>query len=138
MYDLPIIHMTFRKFCFIVFIIFQCIFNSYIHFFFSEMVEIQLIIYFGGHWKGSIYQGGDVEITLVDRNLRYEDLLSTVHEMVNADHNSFVYEIKSLLNVSGNTVKLKIKNVRDIQFTIEKVNGILEFYVTVKPSQKSC
>ena len=30
------------------------------------MAEIQLIINFGGHWKGSIYQGGDAEIILVD------------------------------------------------------------------------
>ena len=74
--------------------------------FFSEMVGIQLIINFGGHWKGSIYQCSDVEITLVDRNLRYKDLLSTVHEMVEADRNSFVYEIRSLLNACEKTVKL--------------------------------
>ena len=41
-------------------------------YFFSEMIEIQLIINFDGHWEGSIYQDGDVEITLVDRNLMYE------------------------------------------------------------------
>ena len=57
--------------------------------FFSEMTKIQLIINFDGHWEGSIYQGDDAEITLVDRNLRYEDLFSTVHEMVEADRNSF-------------------------------------------------
>ena len=34
--------------------------------FFSEMIEIQLIINFGGHWEGSIYQDGDAEIILVD------------------------------------------------------------------------
>ena len=34
--------------------------------FFSEMAEIQLIINFCGHWEGSIYQGGDAEIILVD------------------------------------------------------------------------
>ena len=44
---------------------FQRIFNSYVHFF-SKMAEIQLIINFGGHWEGSIYQGGDAEIILVD------------------------------------------------------------------------
>ena len=49
------------------------------------MTKIQLIINFDGHWEGSIYQGDDAEITLVDRNLRYEDLLSTVNEMVEAD-----------------------------------------------------
>ena len=79
--------------------------------FFSEMTEIQLIINFGGHWEGSIYQGGDAEIILVDFNLRYEDLLSTVHEMVKADRNSFIYEMRSLLNASRNSVKFKIKMI---------------------------
>ena len=74
--------------------------------FFSEMAEIQLIINFGGYWEGSIYQGGDAEIILVDTNLRYEDLFSTVHGMVEADCNSFVYEIRFLLNACGKTVKL--------------------------------
>ena len=100
------------------------------------MTEIQLIINFGGHWEGSIYQCGDAEIILVDTNLRYEDLFSRVHGMVEADCNSFVYEIRSLLNACGNTVKLQIKNDRDVQFAIEKANGILQVYVTVKPSQQ--
>ena len=34
------------------------------------------------------------------------------------------------------TVKLQIKNDRDVQFAIEKANGILEVYVTIKPSQQ--
>ena len=104
--------------------------------FFSEMAEIQLIINFGGQWEGSIYEGGDSEIMLVDTNLKYEDLLSMVHGMVKADRNSFVYEIRSLLNICGKTVKLTIKNDRDVQFAIEKANGILQVYVTVKPSQQ--
>ena len=70
------------------------------------MAEIQLIINFGGYWEGSIYQGGDAEIILVDTNLRYEDLFSRVHGMVEADCNSFVYEIRFLLNACGKTVKL--------------------------------
>ena len=83
------------------------------------MVEIQLIISFGRYWEGSIYQGGDAEITLVDKNLRYEDLLSTVHEMVEVDCNSFVYKMRSLLNASRKTVKFKIKNYRDVEFAKE-------------------
>ena len=73
----------------------------------------------------------------MNTNLRYEDLFSTVHGMVEADRNSFVYKIRSLLNASGKTVKLKIKIDRDVQFAIEKTNGILEVYVTVKLSQQS-
>ena len=34
----------------------------------------------------------------MNRNLRYGDLLSTVHEMVETNRNSFVYEMRSLLN----------------------------------------
>ena len=99
--------------------------------FFGEMAKTQLIINFDGHWEGSIYEGGDSEIILVDTNLRYEDLFSTVHGMVEADRNSFVYEIRSLLNACGKTVKLKIKNDRDVQFAIEKTNGILDVYMTL-------
>ena len=101
------------------------------------MAKIQLIINFGGHWEGSIYQGGDVKIILVDTNLRYEDLFLRVHGMVEADCNSFVYEIRSLLNAYGKTIKLQLKNDRDVQFAIEKANGILQVYMTVKPSQQS-
>ena len=78
------------------------------------MVEIQLIINFCGYWEESIYQGGDAEIILVDTNLRYEDLFLTVHGMVEANRNSFVYKIRSLLNACRKTVKLKIKNDRDV------------------------
>ena len=104
---------------------------------FSEMTKIQLIINSCGHWKWNIYQDGDVEITLVDRNLRYEDLLSTVHEIVKADRNSFVYEMRYLLNAFGKTIKFKIKNDKNVQFAIEKANGIPEVYVIIKLCQQS-
>ena len=45
-------------------------------YFFSEMIDIQLLINYGGYWEGSIYQGGYSKTTFVDRNLTYEDLLS--------------------------------------------------------------
>ena len=57
--------------------------------------------------------------------------------MVKADRNSFVYEMRSLLNASKKSVKFKIKNDKDVQFAREKINGILEVYVTVKPFQQS-
>ena len=50
----------------------------------------------------------------MDTNLRYEDLFSRVHGMVEADCNNFVYEIRSLLNACGKTIKLQIKNDRDV------------------------
>ena len=45
--------------------------------------------------------------------------------------------MRSLLKAFENSVKFKIKIYRDVQFTIEKANSILEVYVTVKPSQQS-
>ena len=57
--------------------------------------------------------------------------------MIEANRNSFVYEIRSLLNASGKTVKFKIKNDKDVQFTIEKANGIPKIYVTIKPCKQS-
>ena len=68
----------------------------------------------------------------MDRNLRYKDLLLTVHEIVESDRNSFVYEMRSLLNASKNIVKFKIKNNRDVQFAIEEANDIPKVYVTIK------
>ena len=52
------------------------------------------------------------------RNLTYEELLSTVHEIVCADRNSFVYEMKSLSNTIEKIARFKIKNDRDIQFAL--------------------
>ena len=60
-------------------------------------------------------------------------MLSTVHEMVETDCNIFVYEIRSLLNTSRNIVKFKIKNDRDVQFAIEKANGVPKVYMIIKP-----
>ena len=105
--------------------------------FFSEMEDIQLLINCGGHWEASIYQGGYFEITFMDRNLTYEDLLSTVHEIVGATHNSFVYEMKSLLNTAEKIDKFKIKNDRDVQFVLGGIDGIPEVYVTIQPCQQS-
>ena len=50
----------------------------------------------------------------MDTNLRYEDLFSIVHGMVEINRNSFVYKIRFLLNASEKTVKLKIKNDRNV------------------------
>ena len=50
---------------------------------------------------------------------RYDkDLLSTVHEIVCAYHNRFVYEIKILLNKAGKIAGFKIKNDIDVQFVL--------------------
>ena len=59
-----------------------------------------------------------------------------VREMVEADHISFIYEMRNLLNTSEKTVKFKIKNEKYVQFVIEKANGISKVYVTIKPCQQ--
>ena len=87
-------------------------------FFLSEMEDIQLLINCGEHQEESIYKGSFSEITFVHRNLTYEELLSTVHEIVCADRNSFVYEMKSLSNTIEKIARFKIKNDRDIQFAL--------------------
>ena len=50
----------------------------------------------------------------MDKNLRHKDLLSMPHEMIEADCNSFVYEMRSLLNVFKKSIKFKIKNDKDV------------------------
>ena len=63
-------------------------------------------------------------MVFVHRNLTYEDLLSRVHEIVCADLNNCVYEIKSLLNIAGKIVRFKIKNYKDAQFVLGEAIGI--------------
>ena len=58
-------------------------------------------------------------------------------EIVGVECNSFVYEIKSLLNTAGKITRFKIKNNRDAQFALGGADGIPEVYVIVKPYQKS-
>ena len=76
------------------------------------MEDVQLLINCDGHWEGSIYKSDFSETTVVHRKLMYEDLLSTVHEIVYADRNSFDYEMKSLLNTVRNITRFKIKNIK--------------------------
>ena len=56
--------------------------------------------------------------------------------MIEADRNSFLYEMRFLLNVFEKTIKFKIKNYKDIQCAIEKANGIPKIYVIIKPCQQ--
>ena len=53
-----------------------------------------------------------------------------VHEIVCADPNKYVYELKSLLNINGKIAKFKIKNDKDVQYVLGKGNRILKVYVT--------
>ena len=60
-----------------------------------------------------------------------------VYEIVCVDPSKGIYELRYLLNTNDKIIGFKIKNNRDVQFVIEKANGILQVYVTVKPSQQS-
>ena len=62
------------------------------------MEDIHLLINCGGHWKGIVYEYGYPELAFIHRNLTYEELLSRVHEIILVDPNSYVYEMKALLN----------------------------------------
>ena len=54
-----------------------------------------------------------------------------MHEIVGADRNSCVYEMKSFLNTTEKTARFKIKNDRDVQYAFGRANGIPEVYVIV-------
>ena len=54
-----------------------------------------------------------------------------MHEIVGADRNSFVYKMKSLLNIVEKIARFKIKNDRDVQYAFGRANGIPEVYVIV-------
>ena len=61
-----------------------------------------------------VYTRMVIHIVFVHSNLTYEVLLDLVHEIVCANLNSCVYEIKSLLNTKGKIARFKIKNDKDI------------------------
>ena len=88
--------------------------NANVFHFFNEIEDIKLLINCGGYWEGSIYNDGYLEMVLVHKNLTYKVLLVMVHEIVCADINSCVYEIKSLLNTNATIARFKIKNDKDI------------------------
>ena len=66
----------------------------------------------------------------------YEDLLSTMHEIVGTDCNSSVYEMKSVLNTARKIARFKMKNDRGIQFALWGVDGKSKANVIVQPCQQ--
>ena len=46
-------------------------------------------------------------MTFVQKDLSYKELLSRVHEIVCTDLNSFVFEMKALLNIEGKIADLR-------------------------------
>ena len=85
------------------------------------MEDKKLTITSGGHWEGIIYEGGYVEIALVQKKLSYEELLSRVHGIVCIDLNSFVYFMTTLCNIGSKIARFKINNDKDIQFVLGQV-----------------
>ena len=47
-----------------------------------------------------------------------------VHEIICADLTSCVYELRSLLNINDKIARFKIKNDRDVQYVLGKVDEI--------------
>ena len=92
--------------------------------FFSKIEDIKLLINCSGYWEGSIWKDGYLEMIFVHKNLTYEVLLVMLHEIVCADLNSCVYEIKSLLNTNATIARFKIKNDKDVQYVLGKGDGI--------------
>ena len=58
-----------------------------------------------------------------------------MHEVVCANRNSFVYEMKSLFNTAGKIVRFKKNNDNDVQFALGGAVGIPKVYVSVQPYQ---
>ena len=75
-------------------------------------------------------------MTLVQKNLSYEELLLRVHGIVCADLNSFVYVMTALCNIGSKIARFKIKNDRDVQFILGQAIHKPKVYVIVLPSQQ--
>ena len=67
--------------------------------------------------------------------MTYHVLLMMVHEIICADLNSCVYELRSLLNTNCKIARFKIKNDKDIQNVLGEGDEISKVYVTVQHSQ---
>ena len=52
------------------------------------------------------------------KNLIYEILLVMMHEIVCADPNKYVYELKFLLNTNDKITRFKIKNNMDVKYML--------------------
>ena len=65
-------------------------------------------------------------MVFVPSNLTYEALVVFIHGIICANSNSFVYDLRSLLNTHSKMVRFKIKNDRDLQYVLRVKNEISE------------
>ena len=61
------------------------------------MKDIQLLLLWWTLGR-NVYEDGYPQLAFIHRNLTYAELLSRVHDIISADLNSYVYEMKGLLN----------------------------------------
>ena len=71
-------------------------------------------------------------MVFVPSNLTYEALLVMVDEIVRTYPNSFVYDLKSFLNVHGKMIRFKIQNDRNLQYVLRVGYKDFEVYATVE------
>ena len=71
-------------------------------------------------------------MVFVPSNSTYEALLMMVDEIVRTYPNSFVYDLKSLLNVHGKMIRFKIQNDRNLQYVLRVGYKDFEVYATVE------
>ena len=66
------------------------------------------------------------------KNMTIDALLVMVHEIVGANPNRFVYELRFLFKTDNNVAKLNIKNDRDLPYVLVEATVNPEVYVTVQ------
>ena len=77
------------------------------------------------------YEGGCVDMALMQKKLSYEELLSRVHRIVCANLNSFVYVMTSLCNIGPKIARFKINNDKNVQCILGQAIDKPEVYVIV-------
>ena len=71
-------------------------------------------------------------MVFVPSNLTYEALVVFIHGIICANSNSFVYDLRSLLNTHRKIARFMIQNDRDLQYVLRVRHGDSEIYVTIE------
>ena len=96
------------------------------------MDDSRILITYGENWEGNTYNDGLSWMLFVPSNLTYEVLLVLVHGIVRAYPDSYVYDIRSLLNTHSKIIRFKIQNDNDSHYVLRVRNGDFEVYVTIE------
>ena len=70
-----------------------------------------ILITYGENLKGNKYHGGNSKMVFIPKKLTFDALLVMVHEIIRANPNKFVCELRSSFNTDCRVARSKIKKM---------------------------